>query len=365
MDASTIQSLKTTRYVTLAAFILYIYDWILVIPQEVHLFRLTRSSVGKHLYYAIRIASLCGMSLMMYHTSSFRPDLSQMSCMVFTWIWPSLLLVTMYACYSLLTLRLVALFRSRKPINYTLYGILFSTLLATFVFQIHVQAKYSSVVNNSEIGLCLPPPPPTQDSDLDWNFAYSFFPPLLVEIALTLLTAYRAFYDLRFYLHTRRIALAAKAQNKEGIDRDIEGTRKKRPGQFVALPTVLYRDGATFSLVVITLRVWNLIILMTQPRTSMYMAIVALWTALATLTTRMYLNLCDVIQREPPPSVHPETRQLALLGAATRHQSLMPSRTSTTITGNFPPSAFGYTTRLSEHMVRCLDQVQAAQVPPP
>ena len=71
--------------------------------------------------------------------------------MIFTWMWPSLFTITAYACYWLLTLRLVALFRSRQMITYTLYAILFSTLLATIVFQIHVQSKYSCKLPSSLI----------------------------------------------------------------------------------------------------------------------------------------------------------------------------------------------------------------------
>ena len=65
----------------------------------------------------------------------------------------------------------------------------------------------------------------------------------------------------------------------------------------------------------------------------------------------MYLNLCDVIQREPTPSTHPETRQLALLGTTqTRHRSFVPptptttrpSTTGSARTGIPPPSALRY-----------------------
>ncbi|CCA69355.1 hypothetical protein PIIN_03254 [Serendipita indica DSM 11827] len=279
------KDVATSRLTTVASLCLFIYDWILVLDDERRLFRTSRFSLGKSLYYFIRLLSLSSLTLMMYQISDLRKPLSpklyplfhirdsprnsHTSCLVAV-LTPgpgprSLPFSSFHATVRIrmLTLRLIALYRSQLWVVWGFYTLLITAFGITLWLQIRTQLPFSDLITYiPEVGLC-----GTFATGPDSTPA--FYPPFVLETLLTLITAYRAWCDYR-----------------QQSDR-----------RWLPLLVVLYRDGAIFYLIIVSVRAWNIYIFLTQPKIKMFLAISIMWAAFTTLTTRMYLNLCEAAGR--------------------------------------------------------------------
>ncbi|CAG7849581.1 SubName: Full=Uncharacterized protein {ECO:0000313/EMBL:CCA69353.1} [Serendipita indica DSM 11827] len=260
------KDIQLSRYLTIMSLAIITYDWVLGFSNELMLFSKSRFSLGKILYYFIRFLSFFGLSLMTYHISNFRSDFSRSMCVIFTWVWPLTLSFMMFLCYWLLTLRLIALYRSKSLVVYGSYAMLCLSFTATAICVVRVQLTYTKLVFYIE---------PLEICGLlshGRDIATAFYPSLIFETTLTVVTAYRAWGDVR----------------------------GQAGQQLVPLLVVLYRDGAIFYFIIVAVRAWNIYIFLTQPLTTMYLAISVMWAAFTILTTRAYLNLCEAaIVRQP------------------------------------------------------------------
>ncbi|CAG7849607.1 SubName: Full=Uncharacterized protein {ECO:0000313/EMBL:CCA71054.1} [Serendipita indica DSM 11827] len=250
-----------TRYVTCTALAVTTYDGILTLFDAIKLFRRSKTSLGRILYYLTRVVSFIGLTLMTYHISEFRLGFSRKACQIFVWIWPSLFSLTMLSTDWLLTLRISALYHSNALIWRGTYASLIICGLVTSGLLINIQVTYSKVIYYIDaVGIC---GVLTQGRDV----VKTFYPWLAHETLLTVIMG----------VHTWR------------------NFRKGSGRQTFPLLIVLYRDGALFYVVILAVRIWIIYTLSTLPLTRLYLDICVMWAACTLLTTRAYLNLCSIV----------------------------------------------------------------------
>ncbi|KAG8789742.1 hypothetical protein FRC15_003811 [Serendipita sp. 397] len=282
---SALSDVYTSRYLTLAAFTLCVYDWMLLFGDELELVGKSRWSLGKGLYYFSRIITPIGLTAALYQLiPEARPHLSRELYnfyvrMSFNGIELVNCQLLRSALPGLLMLRLVALYKSKPLIVWTLYiGLLLAWITTTGVL-LSAQIFFARYIQYTPLlGICAT----TQRAP---TLSGIFYGPLVFEILLLSLTIYHAWGEYR---------------SQRGVTA-------------VPLLRVLYRDGVLFAVVMLAVRVWNIIIYAVGPLTQTYLGIYMMWAAITVLSSRIYINMVkmayhNAIQREQrrylPPNVH-------------------------------------------------------------
>lgn len=262
---SSVNDVLASRYIAVIAFTLCIYDWFILLADEVELLGRSRWSLGKGLYYFARIATPFGLAAALYHLiPELRDHLSRKFCIAFTFALPLVEVSSLISSYWLLMLRLVALYKSKPIVVYLLYTILILSWSFTTISLVQAQVFFAGVVQYSTLlGICattLRAP----------TLSRVFYGPFFFELTLLTLTIYHAW-------------------NEHRSQREI--TR-------VPLLRVLYRDGVLFSVIMMGVRIWNILIWALQPLTRTYLGIYLMWAIITVLSSRIYLNMVQLAQMD-------------------------------------------------------------------
>lgn len=250
----------STRYFGVSAFVLTIYDWILLFDDEIELVGKSRLCLGKVLYYFTRILTPIGLALGLFQLSELRGDLSREFCVIFTFICPTLECVSLLASYWLLMLRLVALYKSKPWVVWLLYGTLFASYIATLGLLIQAEIYFKdAIVYVPAFGICA-------TTGRAPTIAGIFYAPFGFELLLFTLTLWHAWKDYRSQSESSTIPLLR----------------------------VLYRDGVLLFVVMAAVRLWNILIFASQPLTRTYLGIYMMWAIITVLSNRIYLNMVAI-----------------------------------------------------------------------
>ncbi|KIM20333.1 hypothetical protein M408DRAFT_13058 [Serendipita vermifera MAFF 305830] len=213
---------------------------IIVGDEEILLLLPVRFSKGKVLYYFARIATLLGLLLVAIHVVNLRSRLTDTFCIGFIWTSSILQAISIFASYWMLTLRLIALYKSRVIVVWFLYISLFTTYLTSLGLLLHVLRLHSgSTVYLSMVNLCVP-------LDLPALFQGVFEVPLVHEFLLFGATVWRAWGD---WCEQRSGPLHAKT---------------------APLLMIMYRDGVFYFCILVAIRVWTIYIFAARPTQEMY-----------------------------------------------------------------------------------------------
>ncbi|KIM20334.1 hypothetical protein M408DRAFT_30443 [Serendipita vermifera MAFF 305830] len=283
------KDLYLSRYMALVSITLALYDWILVADEEVLLLGTMRIAKGKVLYYCGRFATLIGLLLAVAHIINFRPPLNDrvtvsaigratrdhrlitFSCIGFLWMSSLLQVTSIFTSYWLLTLRLLALYKSHRVVVWLLYFALFATyitsagLLIQTLRVITTTGAYVPLIH-----LCVP-------FDHPASLQGVFEVPLVFEVLIFGLMIWRAWGTYR-----------------EGKDSGA----KTAP-----LLKIMYRDGVFYFCVMVAVRVWNIYIFASRPLQEMYIGLYIMWALITVLSCRIYLNIVREARRNNMPGI--------------------------------------------------------------
>lgn len=265
------KDLYLSRYMALVSITLALYDWILVADEEVLLLGTMRIAKGKVLYYCGRFATLIGLLLAVAHIINFRPPLNDRLCIGFLWMSSLLQVTSIFTSYWLLTLRLLALYKSHRVVVWLLYFALFATyitsagLLIQTLRVITTTGAYVPLIH-----LCVP-------FDHPASLQGVFEVPLVFEVLLFGLMIWRAWGTYR-----------------EGKDSGA----KTAP-----LLKIMYRDGVFYFCVMVAVRVWNIYIFASRPLQEMYIGLYIMWALITVLSCRIYLNIVREARRNNMPGI--------------------------------------------------------------
>lgn len=264
---SIFEDLFVSRYVALTAITLCIYDWILVIDEEVIYLGAVKLSKGKVFYYTAKVFTLIGLFMGVFHLVNIRPPLNKMFCVGFLWVSSILQVLSAFASYWLLTLRLLALYRSKVVIVWLLYVSLFASYLTSLGLLIHFLRLYSkTLIYLTMVHVCVPLERPVALQAV-------FEAPLAYEVVLFGLTVWRAWGDWR--------------------------TQRKGPVRMRTAPLlkIMYRDGVFYFFVMVAVRVWNIYIYAARPIQEMFIGVYIMWSLITILSCRIYLNILREARR--------------------------------------------------------------------
>ncbi|CCA72894.1 hypothetical protein PIIN_06830 [Serendipita indica DSM 11827] len=239
------QALDISRYFAFAAVTIAIYDWILLLKEEVKLLGGARMSLGKILFYLTRVTTIPGLIHGVYTLSPLRPRLNQ-NC-----------LLSIFLSYWLLTLRVVALYQRNRIAKIILYFSLISCYLIAFgalLSCLHELSKNATYV--PLVDVCMP-------AGLNSRISIVFEAPLVFEIIMFAALIYRAVTDLKFQ------------------------------GSLTMLPLfrVLYRDGILFFVIMTSTRIWNIYKYSERPVYEALEGLYIMWSIVCVLSCRVYINI--------------------------------------------------------------------------
>ncbi|KIM30206.1 hypothetical protein M408DRAFT_328278 [Serendipita vermifera MAFF 305830] len=254
--AALFHNIYTTRYTALAAVTLALYDWFLVLDDEIQLVGKASFSKGKLLYYITRFATPIGLIL------GF--------CYGFMWFTTILEVFSIFISYWLLTLRIVALYKSRPVVIWLLHIALLASYFTTLGMLIQSLRLYSSsLAYLPSLNFCVPlihPP----------SLAVIFEVPLVYETLLVVLTAWHAWKD---YYRGRELTQV----------------------QMIPLMKIMYRDGVFYFCIMVAVRVWNIYVYASKPIYEMFVGVYIIWSLITVLACRIYLNIAREARRNNPP----------------------------------------------------------------
>jgi len=160
-------------------------------------------------------------------------------------------------------LRVVALYSSKPVMVRVLYATLFASYLTTLGLLLRAQVFLSEHLEYSEIsGICA-------TASRAKTLAAVFYAPLGFDLLLCSLTIYHAWND--YQEHHTQLGSAV-----------------------LPLFRLMYRDGTTFSAIMVVIRVWNIFIETAQPLSRTYLGIYLMWSAITVLCSRIYLNVVQM-----------------------------------------------------------------------
>ncbi|PVF97970.1 hypothetical protein CPB86DRAFT_705994 [Serendipita vermifera] len=250
--------LNASRFVAAASLILALYDWLLTFDDEVRLIYPGPSTIFKVLYIFIRLMTAGGLLVANYHLAGFRPPLN-FSCQNLIMVSPLSQTLVIACCNFLLMRRVGPLYGNRPLIVYGLHVLFLLSYLATIgissnsIINAIPNTKFQPLVNVCVTMKVRPTPA-------------IFLGPLVLETVVFGLTAYKALQ-------------AAKS------------TPKMAP-----LLHVFFRDGIIHYMVMLCVRVFCIFINFALPIQFFYLGIYLLWGVVATMTTRLFINLRAVNQ---------------------------------------------------------------------
>lgn len=263
-----LRNLYVGRMASGAAITLLLYDWMLVFLDEYEIFYRAEWSIPRFLLIYIRVVTPPTLMFTAFAVSDLRPALNTKICQL--WIYSHTLgmFTSLCATNGLLSLRLMALYRRRRPVVWFI-GIFYSlSYITAFTLIVYLLEKYHGTIYYSqEVRSCT----------AVWAskpVAAIFYAPMAFETFLFSLTVWSAW-------------------------RDTKGMLGSSSTPFLI---VFYRDGAAFFLVVTGLRAWNIWIYVTQTPDSYNMGTPLMWAITVILTTRLYMNLVQ-LARKPPLTV--------------------------------------------------------------
>lgn len=257
-----LQALNISRYFAFAGATIAIYDWILLLKEEVELLGGTRPSLGKILFYLARITTIPGLIYASYTLSLLRPHLNQNYCVTFLWLSPIQCLSSIFISYWLLTLRVIVLYQRSPLVKSILYFSLGACYLTALGVLISCQYNLSQM--NTYVGLvdiCVP-------AELSSRIQVVFEAPLVFEGIMFSTLIYRAWADL-------------KSRGSMGM---------------LPLLRVLYRDGILFFIVMTATRIWNIYKYAKRPIYETLEGPYIMWSIVSVLSCRIYLNIVRAAQ---------------------------------------------------------------------
>lgn len=261
--AMAYENMYTARFTSGAAATLVLYDLILVFRQELQTIYRSQWTMAKFLYVFIRVITPPGVVLGTMQRVDFREPLSRQRCQVATYFLTYAMLVSIFASYGLFTLRLIALYKSKRAMVWfiaTFYALTYAATLGLVIgssvelsrFEGFYSDALKSCISLGQTNL-LPP---------------IWYAPLAYEVFVFSLTAYRAYYDAKLI----------SANNTPFL-------------------VLFYRDGMIAFVVMTGVRVWNIWVYLTQPLSSLFVGTMLMWAVNTVLTTRVYMNLVWLVRR--------------------------------------------------------------------
>ncbi|KIM20834.1 hypothetical protein M408DRAFT_123034 [Serendipita vermifera MAFF 305830] len=246
--AMAYENMYTARFTSGAAATLVLYDLILVFRQELQTIYRSQWTMAKFLY--------------VFNEWIF-VNLSVDRCQVATYFLTYAMLVSIFASYGLFTLRLIALYKSKRAMVWfiaTFYALTYAATLGLVIgssvelsrFEGFYSDALKSCISLGQTNL-LPP---------------IWYAPLAYEVFVFSLTAYRAYYDAKLI----------SANNTPFL-------------------VLFYRDGMIAFVVMTGVRVWNIWVYLTQPLSSLFVGTMLMWAVNTVLTTRVYMNLVWLVRR--------------------------------------------------------------------
>lgn len=261
--AAVVQALNLARYFAFAATTIAVYDWILLLGKEVELVGNARMSIGKALFYLVRITTIPGLLYGAYTLSPLRARLNQDFCNMFLWISPILCLLSIFISYWLLTIRVVVLYPWSPLVKIVLYislGACYLTSFGVLLSCLHGLSRDATYVQL--VDLCMP-------TGLSSRISIVFEAPLVFEGLMFAALIYRAAVDLQ------------------------------SRGSLTMLPLfrVLYRDGILFFVIMTSTRIWNIYKYVDRPIYEALEGLYIMWSIVSVLSCRIYINIICAVQK--------------------------------------------------------------------
>ncbi|KIM30238.1 hypothetical protein M408DRAFT_22261 [Serendipita vermifera MAFF 305830] len=264
---SIFEDLFVSRYVALTAITLCIYDWILVIDEEVIYLGAVKLSKGKVFYYTAKVFTLIGLFMGVFHLVNIRPPLNKMRRLYYPPTQQSQLRGLSLGFIdptSTISLRQLL---SKVVIVWLLYISLFASYLTSLGLLIHFLRLYSkTLIYLTMVHVCVPLERPVALQAV-------FEAPLAYEVVLFGLTVWRAWGDWR--------------------------TQRNGPVRMRTAPLlkIMYRDGVFYFFVMVAVRVWNIYIYAARPIQEMFIGVYIMWSLITILSCRIYLNILREARR--------------------------------------------------------------------
>lgn len=255
--ADIFANVELTKYFSAIGFTILLYDSLLTFGDEVRLLWDERWTIVKVLFYVNRVLSFWFISINTYHLTGFAPPFSQTFCQV-------LILTTGYGaiiCFGmtnwLLLARAIALWGNSRHVVWTMTMFFLVSYLATITMATVASLQLTPNIFYSPASkTCAVLIRPT-------TFGAIWVPSVVFEMVL-------------FGLLLTKL---------------IQHARQTSAGLTTRLIRTLYRDGITYLVVILTLRLFNLIAWASLPLSLIYIGIFLLWSSTTVLLTRMHLNL--------------------------------------------------------------------------
>lgn len=197
--------------------------------------------------------------------ADMRGKLDNTFCQAFLWSTSILEVLSIFISYWLLTLRIIALYKSKPVIVWFLYIALFAsyfTSLGLLIQALRVYSHMSAYLPSFNLCVALGRPPSLQAV---------FEAPLVMETLIFALTVWHAWKDYR--------------------------SQESNRVQMMPLMKIMYRDGVFYFCVMVAIRVWNIWVFATRPIYEMYVGIYIMWALTTTLACRIYLNIVREARR--------------------------------------------------------------------
>lgn len=255
---AALHATDATRFIAAGSLVTVLYDWLLTLDDEVELVYPAPWSIVKLIHIFIRVSSAAGLGMMNFHLSGFRPALSDTFCQYLVAIMGPLQVLSVAASNFLVMRRVGPLYNNRVAVVYGLHFLFLGSYIATITLAIKSIMPLIPISRFS----------PTLNICITTRFVRPngaiFFGPLLLETVVFVLTAYKAFETGR----------SAAAESNTPL-----------------LLRVFFRDGMVHYAVMLVARVLCILVYFEFPPNLLYIGVLILWTAVATMTTRLIINL--------------------------------------------------------------------------
>ncbi|CCA69792.1 hypothetical protein PIIN_03732 [Serendipita indica DSM 11827] len=267
---AALHATDATRFIAAGSLVTVLYDWLLTLDDEVELVYPAPWSIVKLIHIFIRVSSAAGLGMMNFHLSGFRPALSDTYLVA---IMGPLQVLSVAASNFLVMRRVGPLYNNRVAVVYGLHFLFLGSYIATITLAIKSIMPLIPISRFS----------PTLNICITTRFVRPngaiFFGPLLLETVVFVLTAYKAF-------ETGRSA-AAESNTPLLLRVFFRGNHMS----FADLAIETSPDGMVHYAVMLVARVLCILVYFEFPPNLLYIGVLILWTAVATMTTRLIINL--------------------------------------------------------------------------
>ncbi|CAG7847997.1 SubName: Full=Uncharacterized protein {ECO:0000313/EMBL:CCA69792.1} [Serendipita indica DSM 11827] len=276
---AALHATDATRFIAAGSLVTVLYDWLLTLDDEVELVYPAPWSIVKLIHIFIRVSSAAGLGMM-----NFRADWRPL-------IWVQTSFERYFVCRSVKPMRMTQpvlsvaasnflvmrrvgpLYNNRVAVVYGLHFLFLGSYIATITLAIKSIMPLIPISRFS----------PTLNICITTRFVRPngaiFFGPLLLETVVFVLTAYKAF-------ETGRSA-AAESNTPLLLRVFFRGNHMS----FADLAIETSPDGMVHYAVMLVARVLCILVYFEFPPNLLYIGVLILWTAVATMTTRLIINL--------------------------------------------------------------------------